>query len=875
MLATTVIDANTLSGTIGSSSLTTPGAVQLQVQNTQTLQESAAVPVTIAANSAPAASLAVSTPTTLPNGAVNTPYTFNLTASGGVSPYTWSVTSGQLPQGLNLDPATGIISGTPGSSGNYSVSLTATDSSSPAQSATVYTVAFAIVGATVAPSSPLVISTSGLPQGEVSEAYTVSLTAAGGTPPYTWSVPTGQLPPGLTLASSTGILSGTPASGGSYSLSLTATDSSSPAQTATLNEVPLAITIASAALKPSSSLEISTTTLPQGAVNAGYAASLTASGGTSPYLWSITSGQLPPGLSLSANSGTISGTPNSSGTYQIGITASDLSTPAQSATATLSIGVAAPPVSPTPPPPTSPSPPPPVSPTPPPPASPSPLSVSSSNVPPAIIGSAYSAYLQANGGTAPYTWSITSGNLPSGVNLDSSNGLISGSPNATGTAAFTATVSDSESPAQSKSVSLSLGVSPSALSITSSSTLPSGQATSGYSTMLQATGGKTPYSWSITAGSLPSGLNLAPGSGLISGTPNGSGSCSFTALVSDASNPAQTRSQSFSFTVAPSSLAITSSSTLPLGKIDSSYSTGLQAAGGKTPYTWSIAAGSLPAGLTLASNTGIISGTPTSSGSFSVGITASDSSSPAQTSTLPVDLNVQGSTNTLTNLQSDYWNSSGQVSPSYADCDTSCPGVTFSYSYNFPSPSISGRATQWNLGGTNSYSDVLWVDHLIGSASTHGLPDSQRTLIASVHNFSYDLYFYPTDPAHTQAMEFDINWSLNSVGITWSTECRMEGGYEWDIWDNVNKHWLPTGFACNPIPNGWNHVTVTGQRGANNTVIYQTITLNGVTNNINRTFAPYVVPSDWYGVTVNYQMDGDKNQTTIQSYSDNMSFTYW
>jgi len=58
-------------------------------------------------------------------------------------------------------------------------------------------------------------------------------------------------------------------------------------------------------------------------------------------------------------------------------------------------------------------------------------------------------------------------------------------------------------------------------------------------------------------------------------------------------------------------------------------------------------------------------------------------------------------------------------------------------------------------------------------------------------------------------------------------------------------------------------------------VIYQTITLNGVVNTINRTFAPYAVPSNWYGLTVNYQMDGDRNQTSITSYSDNMSLTYW
>ncbi len=91
----------------------------------------------------------------------------------------------------------------------------------------------------------------------------------------------------------------------------------------------------------------------------------------------------------------------------------------------------------------------------------------------------------------------------------------------------------------------------------------------------------------------------------------------------------------------------------------------------------------------------------------------------------------------------------------------------------------------------------------------------------SLHQFTYDADFYMADGPDTQAMEFDINWFMHSVGITWGTECRVAGGNEWDIWDNVNAHWIPTGIACNPVTNGWNHVTVAAERGPNTEVIYK------------------------------------------------------
>ena len=162
----------------------------------------------------------------------------------------------------------------------------------------------------------------------------------------------------------------------------------------------------------------------------------------------------------------------------------------------------------------------------------------------------------------------------------------------------------------------------------STSSLPAGQVGAHYSTTVQATGGTTPYHWSISSGSLPAGLTLSATTGAISGTPTAPGSSTFTVKVTDSTSPtAQTATKSLTLTVAavPVPVEITTSS-LPSGQVAVSYSTSLAAIDGTSPYKWSITSGALPAGLTLASG-GTISGTPTTSGIFSFTVHVADSAS--------------------------------------------------------------------------------------------------------------------------------------------------------------------------------------------------------------------------------------------------------
>jgi len=270
------------------------------------------------------------TTSSLPGGAVGTVYSASLTASGGTPSYSWALVSGSLPAGLTLSAA-GLVSGTPSTAGTYTFTVQASDSGSPAQTATK---TLSIAVAAVPP--PLSINTSSLPNGTMGVNYSATLSANGGTSPYNWSVISGSLPTGLTLAASAAQVSGTPSVAGNYSFTLQVTDSSSPVQTATQ-----AYSVNIAANPP----VITTTSLADAVQNSAYTSTLAATGGVPPYSWSLVSGSLPPGLTLSA-AGVISGNPNASGPsgFTVGVTDADNQTASQALSITVDAPSAGPPI---------------------------------------------------------------------------------------------------------------------------------------------------------------------------------------------------------------------------------------------------------------------------------------------------------------------------------------------------------------------------------------------------------------------------------------------------------------------------------------------------------------------------------------------------
>jgi len=179
------------------------------------------------------------------------------------------------------------------------------------------------------------------------------------------------------------------------------------------------------------------------------------------------------------------------------------------------------------------------------------LEIVTSTLPGATVGAAFSTAFEAVGGAPPYAWSVVAGGLPPGISLGAATGALSGTPTEAGTYAFTVAVADSQSPADSATRQLSLTVAPAPvapLAITTTG-LPAGKRRKAYAQTLAASGGVTPYAWSLASGSLPPGLTLSASTGRISGTPTTAGTWSFTARVTDAREPAASALESLSIQI--------------------------------------------------------------------------------------------------------------------------------------------------------------------------------------------------------------------------------------------------------------------------------------------------------------------------------------
>lgn len=521
--------------------------------------------------------LTIDTASPLPDGTAGQAYSALIGASGGYGTYSWSATG--LPQGLTINSASGTISGVPAAAGTYS--SIAVKVSDALQNQAIKTFALTIA----APIPPLSLDTTSLPAGVAGSPYSARLAASGGNPPYTWAVTSGVLAAGLSL-SADGNITGTPSAAGNYDFRIQVTD-----RDGRKADRDFRITIGAG-------LKITTTDLPGGSTGTAYRATLQASGGTAPYTWTIASGALPSGLSLDA-SGVISGTPTSAGNRTFTVQAADAGGQKAAAVFTIVIG--------------------------------STLSITSaSQLPGATTGTAYSYSFRAAGGSPPYSWTAGGGTLPSGLSLDPA-GILSGVPGQAGSFSFVIRVTDQDGSSDARTFDVTVA---GGLTIVTGAVLPDAGAGVAYPLTLQAAGGSAPYQWSVTSGSLPPGLTLSS-SGAISGTPNTAGSYRFTVQVKDASNTAA--SKEFTVTVTRSA-QITSPQSLPAATAGTAYSYTLQAAGGATPYRWSVLSGSLPPGLTLNTLSGLISGTPTAVGehSFTIRLTDANNGTDSQAFTLTV-----------------------------------------------------------------------------------------------------------------------------------------------------------------------------------------------------------------------------------------------
>jgi hypothetical protein len=492
----------------------------------------------------------------LPNGTVNQVYpTTSFTATGGKGPYTWAVASGSLPPGLRVD-VNGALTGTPTTTvgSPWAFIMAATDTLGQVDTET-----FTI---TVLGPAPTVTTTT-LPNVEEGSNYSQTLAATGGTPPLSWALASGNLPPGLSL-SSAGVISGKVglvAAQTTFSFVVRVTDLNARASTKDLS-----ITVTNAP-----AVVATPATPPLGDVGVPYSFTVAATGGKTPYTFAVTGGALPTGLTMSS-AGAITGTPTAavSGTFTVTVTDNIGQTDTESYTITVR---------------------------------PAPPVVSTTTLPAASVGVPYNATITWTGGAGPYTVTVSAGSLPAGLTM-STAGVITGTPTTAGTANFTVTVRDANNKNGSKA--LSITVNPPALNITTT-TLPGGTFGTAYNQSLQALGGTPPYTWTASAG-LPPGITLSS-AGVLSGTPGQPGEYSFSVTVRDASNATDT--QALTIIVSNIPLEIVSPASLPAAEVNSTYLYMFVGQGGTPPYTWSFVSGDLPPGLTLGTD-GKLSGTPTS-----------------------------------------------------------------------------------------------------------------------------------------------------------------------------------------------------------------------------------------------------------------------
>ncbi|PYR19514.1 MAG: hypothetical protein DMF98_24625, partial [Acidobacteria bacterium] len=531
----------------------------------------------------------------------NTAYTQPLLAIGGDSNYTWAA-NGALPPGLTLDSATGVVSGTPTNTGFFSVPIQVTDTGGDT---TVSTISFSISSGTAA----TVNIGLGPSLGTIQQGFTTTfgLSLSGGTPPYTATALT-ALPPGFALECGDALPSGTPGSScqlvrvplatGTFTFTVRADDASGSfgVKTLTLNVAPFTL--------------FSSTSLPDASVGVAYSQIIRTWDNSGAVDWSIASSStLPAGLTLST-AGVISGTPTQAGVYSFGLSAVDGSGLGIRFTFSLRVsGIA--------------------------------ISDPALLTSAATVGVPFTYTFTATGGTPPLTWSATQ--LPAGLTM-SAAGVLSGTITAGGfVAAILVTATDGVTTTTRRFGLVLRTATPGILTFSLlSAALADVTVGQSLAVTLFPSGGVPPYAWALAPEStLPPGLTLlsgaslrstdTPGGTVLAGVPTTSGQYAFDLILTDAAGTQLRRT----FTLTVSAINLLSGMRNPT--VGTAYAQRFTAVGGSLPYTFTMTPSSLgfdmlPPGLTFTSD-GLLSGTPTGTGSFGFLLRAQDAAGRAYSRT--------------------------------------------------------------------------------------------------------------------------------------------------------------------------------------------------------------------------------------------------
>jgi hypothetical protein len=502
----------------------------------------------------------------LANTQVGATYAAAIDIAGGITPYSATLT-GSLPPGLSYSVVANQvrITGNPQQPGIFAFRFAVRDASGQ-QAFRNYTINVAGIA------EPLRLTTTVLNGATVGVNYFSGLDAAGGTPPYRFSLAGGALPPGIALAAD-GNLRGLPTTAGSYRFDLEVTDAFGSRDGRTLS---LAVFQGNFRLGcPSLQAELGVP----------YNSPANVIGGSQPYSFYLASGQLPPGLTLDSATGSISGRATAAGAFVFVFGVRDAR---QNQTqSSCSIGVLG-----------------------------SSLRIISEGPISTKAAEPYQGQLDAAGGQAPYQWTLLNAAPEAGMVL-AANGSFTGRATRKGTFSVTVQARDAAGATATRVLSIESADSTLTLACPATTSFQLGVSATGQFVM---TGGQAPYRLSLFSGSLPPGFDLnSNGSFAVRALQAGSFPAQFQAV--DETNTSATVRCTFEITGEPFTIT---TDALPAGRVGTAYSAGISSLGGVGAVRYSLTSGGLPNGLDFDSSTGSISGIPEQDGTFSLGITATD-----------------------------------------------------------------------------------------------------------------------------------------------------------------------------------------------------------------------------------------------------------
>ena len=631
----------------GTTSATGANTITIRATDPGGLSASSTVGITFNTNLTPVFSGTLTSVTAI----AGAPFSYTLPTGSFTDPntgQTLAYTATGLPAGLSINSGTGALTGTASTTGSNAVVFTATDTGGLSASSTL--------GITVVPN--------------VAPAFSGSLASVSATvgTPLNFTLPTGTftdantgqalayaatgLPAGLSINSGSGAITGTPSATGTNSVTLTARDTGGLSTTGvvSINVAPnTAPVFSGSALSATGTIgSMLSYTLPTGTftdANTGQTLTYTVSG-------------LPAGLSINSGSGAITGMPSATGVSSVTITATD---PAgASASGTVSLSVA---------------------------PNQSPVFSGSLASATGLVGSMFSYTLPAGSFTDPnpgQTLTYAATGLPAGFSLNSGSGAITGMPSTSGVTSVTITATDPAMAMASGVLSISISAAPTPVF--------SGSLASATGTVGQAFSYTLPTGTFTTAGGqslsyaatgLPAGLTLNTTTGTISGTPTTAGSSTVTLRATNTG--AQSASGTVAITISPMpSPTFTGTLVSATGTVGQAFSYTLPTGSFTDPsgQTLAYAATGLPAGLTINTATGAISGTPTAAGSNTVTLRATNAGGMSASTTVGITISTSATSGTGT-------------APVFSGTLASATGVVGqAFSYTLPAGAFTGGASQ-------------------------------------------------------------------------------------------------------------------------------------------------------------------------------------